>query len=503
MTDELTEPGRGDGLRLALVGVCVLALAWLVRFVVVHSFSIYDDAYIYFRYADNVLAGCGPTFNCGEPAVEGFTSPLFLGLLVIGGGLTGDVEAWSQVVGPLCLAVGIVAAMLLPAIAPLREEVDARLPIAAAASVMLALALDDYALHNAVSGLETGLAAAVVALLAHAVLRRDPLRTCVWAVVAILVRPECGVFVLALPLLPWVRTRRAVAGVLFGLAAIVAVRYATFGDLMPNTYWAKSGGTAVHAKLGWAYLGEVVRDFPFVVLAPLALLDRPRRREHAFLLLGSALWLGHFIVSGGDHFAYSRLAFPLVPMLVALAAIGLTRLRVPASLRRWHPVLVLAPGLALGIRARTTHALPEAHGFGNVERWALVGRWLDEHHPDATIATIPVGAMAYHSRLPTLDLVGITSREVARSGTTVPVELMKRSWLGHERHDTQWVLERAPDLIVSTKFRPAPWRSLREAKAGFFADWLLLQEIKSGRAPYEVYDAEIQPGLHWLMYRRR
>lgn len=489
--------------RHAVVGVSVLALVGLVRFVVLHSFSIYDDAYIYFRYADNVLAGCGPTFNCGQPAVEGFTSPLFLGLLVAGGALTGDVEAWSQVLGPLCLAAALVAAILLPTIPALREGVHGRLSVAAAASVMLCLALDDYALHNAVSGLETGLAAAVVAMLAHSVLRRDVRSTCAWAVVSVLVRPECGVFVLALPLLPWLRTRRAVLGVAVGLAAIVLVRFAVFGDLMPNTYWAKSGGTSLHTQLGWAYLGEVVRDFPLVLLAPLALLDRARRREHAFLLVGAALWLGQFLVSGGDHFVYSRLAFPLVPTLVALAAIGLTRLRVPESLRRWHVLLVLAPGLAAGIRARVSHSLPEGHGFGNVERWAHVGRWLAEHHPEATIATIPVGAMAYHSRLPTLDLVGITSREVARSGTTVPVELMKRSWLGHERHDTAWVLEQAPDLIVSTKYRAVPWRDLREAKAGFFADWLLLQEIKSGRAPYEIYDAEIQPGVHWLMYRRR
>ena len=79
---------------------------------------------------------------------------------------------------------------------------------------------------------------------------------------------------------------------------------------------------------------------------------------------------------------------------------------------------------------------------------------------------------------------------------------MRRNWLGHERHATQWVLDQAPELIVTTKFRAEPWRRLEETRAGFYADWLLLQEIKAGRAPYRIYDAEVTPGVHWLMFRR-
>jgi hypothetical protein len=45
-----------------------------------------------------------------------------------------------------------------------------------------------------------------------------------------------------------------------------------------------------------------------------------------------------------------------------------------------------------------------------------------------------------------------------------------------------------------------PWQTLTEAHAGFHADWLLLQEIKAGRAPYRVRDAEVLPGDHVLMF---
>ena len=495
----MAEHPRGS--RWWLVVVAVGALASLSWFVVDHAFSIYDDAYIYFRYADNLRNGCGPTFNCGDPPVEGFTSPLFLALLWAGGLLTDDVEAWSQVLGPLSLALAMGLSILV--VVQLAPE---RLRPVGAVSVAMILALDHHVLLNAVSGLETGLAAAAVVGLSGAVLRRDGRRTVAWVLVGVLLRPECGVFVLLLPLLPWMRTRRSVAVVLGTLVGITAIRYAVFGDVLPNTFWAKSGGTSVHARLGWAYLGECIRTFPQLLFVPLLLAgggDEPqqgRRREAAYLVLGMALWLAAFLRTGGDHFAYARLAFPLVPAATALGVLGVAHL--PRGSVRIRGVVIALVAIGLSAHAVLQHRLPPAHGFRNVERWAAVGDWLRTHHPGATIATVPVGAMAYRSELRTLDLVGITSAEVARAGGTVPPELLDRGWLGHERHATEWVLEQAPDLIVSTKFRDTPWRHLGEAKAGFYADWLLLQEIKAGQAPYVVLDAEVQPGLHWLMYRR-
>lgn len=59
-----------------------------------------DDAYIFFRYAANLLGGAGPVWNPGEPPVEGYSSPLWLGLLAGAGGLGrlvgGDLAAWGS-----------------------------------------------------------------------------------------------------------------------------------------------------------------------------------------------------------------------------------------------------------------------------------------------------------------------------------------------------------------------------------------------------------------------
>jgi hypothetical protein len=65
--------------RWTVVGLAGCALLLIARCLHYRG-SLIDDAYIVFRYADNLLAGLGPVFNAGE-RVEGFTSPLWLLLL--------------------------------------------------------------------------------------------------------------------------------------------------------------------------------------------------------------------------------------------------------------------------------------------------------------------------------------------------------------------------------------------------------------------------------------
>jgi hypothetical protein len=142
------------------------------------------------------------------------------------------------------------------------------------------------------------------------------------------------------------------------------------------------------------------------------------------------------------------------------------------------------------------------HGFPNVERWVLTGKFLKEHHPGEVVAVVPIGAIGYYSELPVIDLVGLVTPEVAKSHYSIPESRMNRKWIGHERYNPSWVLAQKPDLIVTTKWMLQPWKSLDQTRAGFYADWLLLKEIKEGRAPYKLYDAEIAPGLHWLMFKR-
>ncbi len=72
-----------------------------------------------------------------------------------------------------------------------------------------------------------------------------------------------------------------------------------------------------------------------------------------------------------------------------------------------------------------------------------VGLWLAEHYDaDTRVATNAAGALPYFSRLPTLDMLGLTDRHIAR------VAPDRTQWTGHEKGDGAYVLSREPDIIV-------------------------------------------------------
>lgn len=485
------------------VSLAIIAAAlWL--FARDHWGGVYDDAFIYLRYVKNLQAGCGLRFNCSDPPVEGFTAPLYLAILWLGGLVTRQLIDLGQIVCTASLAIALGLAAIAAAVIG-RDHPRARLPAVLAVATACVLALDHFVLLNAITGMETALGAAAVTAVALAALteRRWLLIAAVGA--GLLVRPECLVFVAALPLVPALRKPSYLVTAVAVVAALALARYAIFDALAPNTYYAKAGGTLRHAELGLAYIADAIADFPLAFAAPLALLlpAGPRRRACGFLLAGSLAWILFFLRTGGDLFEYSRLMFPLVPMLSVLALAGIAELARRVTGRdAAAPIAAVVCALAASGRAAVVHAIPPQHASPRVVEWAAIGSYLRAHFPHATVATVPIGAIGYYSQLPIVDLVGLTEPAIARAGRSVPPELLTKQWIGHERHCTECVLARAPVVIVTTMHKGQPWRSLSEARAGFYADWLLLQEIKAGRAPYRVHDAEVMPGDHVLMFER-
>jgi hypothetical protein len=486
-----------------LCATVALALLVVAGFVRDHVGCIYDDAFIYLRYARNLRDGCGVRFNCDDPPVEGFTSPLYLTLLWLGSFCSKTfvtvLEAESGLLLALTVALAIVESYLRTASTYL-----ARILVAVAVAALLAG--DHLALLNGVVGLETPLAALCVVGLLGALRRSRTGATTevvVWALVASLARPECVLFLFALPLLPSMRARRPLALALAGLATIELARIAIFHDVVPNTYWCKSGGTWDHAKLGANYIVDCVRDFPPLALAPLALLARRERRDETRWFLGvSAAWLLFFLRSGGDFFEYGRLAFPLVPACVILTVEGL----VAAGQRLRRPALSAAVpclGALLLLAQAATRRIPEAHGFDNVRAWTNVGHALRERFPSARLATVSIGAMSFYSHAHVLDLVGLTSPAIARAGLTVPEGELRRGWIGHERHSLPVVAADRPDLIVMSLWRTDPYRSIDELDPKLPAEREIVDAIRRGELPYDVVDLELEPGVHWALLARR
>ena len=140
-----------------IVAVAFVAVA-LVLFARDHWGGVYDDTFIYLRYVKNLRAGCGLRFNCDDPPVEGFTGPLYLALLWLGSLVTRQLIDLSQIVCTVALGVALALAVWTAAVVG-RHRPAARLSMVLAGSTAIVLALDHFVLLNAITGMETALAA--------------------------------------------------------------------------------------------------------------------------------------------------------------------------------------------------------------------------------------------------------------------------------------------------------------------------------------------------------
>jgi len=237
-----------------------------------------DDPYITFRYAANLLAGHGPVFNIGERA-EGFTSPmhLLLSLVLVAAAPSVDILFKAKCASLLFAFVVLALTGTLARRSGLGAWEAALAQTLAALNVNFALA--------AVNALETTLYGSL--LLASLLVFLKECRRGQGALsglvlfFALMARPEASLTVAALFVvrLYWMRRRRLSLPFLLPwlLAFLVPAglgemaRWGYYGQLLPNTYFAKAQPLREGISQGAAYLLKATSPGPPAshLLAPL------------------------------------------------------------------------------------------------------------------------------------------------------------------------------------------------------------------------------------------
>ncbi|MCB9765302.1 MAG: glycosyltransferase family 39 protein [Alphaproteobacteria bacterium] len=441
-------------LLLALIAAALLAQE------LSFGLNVQDDAFISYRYARNLSEGHGLVFNLGEP-VEGFTN--FLWTVGLAGVIAaGGDPLWASVWG------GILASlvMLWALWAIGRPVVGDRAALVAPAL----LAVNAPFALEAVQGLETAAFAALGVVALGLMLREveDPRRfpwSCVVLGVAALTRPE-GILLFGLlhgarllgdrpaDRAAWRRLGLGWAAFAGIVGALFAFRLAYYGQPLPNTFYAKTGGGSAQWLRGVAYIAGFVADHP--ALCALALLGAglaatrvQQARER--LLLAITLGYGGYIVAvGGDFKVTWRFIAPFLGPLCLLAQDGLvwtTRSLAARSRPLAAGVVGLAALAVLGSAIPSYRSmLAEARFRAQVmEDRLAVGRALARlFPPDAVLAIHSAGTIPYAAGLRTLDMWGLSDPYIARK----PVEDMGAGMAGHEKFDYPYVFGKRPDLYV-------------------------------------------------------
>ncbi len=470
-----------------------------------NPYAIYDDAYIYFRYAQNLVQGCGFRFNCADSPVEGFTSPIYLLMLAIAGLLTPDFETISQVYGLLLSVAGLT--LTLAVVFSARWNLGLPVQIVICVSAAILFGGDGYLMVNAVTGMEVHLAWLMAAAIAIAALVEHHLGLRVICVLALLVRPEFAIFLPLLLIFEEARRPRYWTGIAAGLALMTLVRWLLFGDFLPNTILVKAGGSTQHFFLGLDYIIRFIRAFPLIALAPLALVHRPTRRPVAYLLTGAALWICSFVRTGGDFYPFGRLAVPLVPLLTVFALVGIALLNeqraTPETGRKKHWITgaTLAFVVSGSLLYFGTAQNRGQKGFAaeRVERWASIGEYLRAEFPNRTVATVPIGAIAYRSGLEVIDMIGLTNQEIGRRGARISEGYRS---IGHETYNTDYLLTRRPELIVMMYSDKAPWADTSTLITGIPAELDLALRLQNGAHGYRIFTPRVGDEYLFIFVRK-
>lgn len=438
------------GAALALV---LAAEAWYY-----HPF-LSDDALISLRYAKRLMSGLGLTWTDGE-RVEGYTNFLWVILTGLLGKL-GFGYVWSaRALGILGAGVALVAAGIEP------ERWRLSLPRWLVGGGLLATSAP-LAIW-AVGGLEQGLMAGVLAFALRALqANQDPRASArkLWpaafafAVLALL-RADGAVLVAA-----------ALAGVVLGapsrraslprvlrlalptclaLGLQLAFRLAYYGDFQPNTARVKLAFTAERVVNGLLYVahGELAMGVVLAsaLAASLLALWRGAGRRLVVPWAIALGWCAYVAFVGGDIFPGYR---QLVPVLVPLCQLAGDEAEVfwsRLSARRALALGGLGAGLALNAGAGFFAA---ENRRAKAERWEWDGYSMGRTLRQAFASRRPLhavdaaGALPFWSELPSLDMLGLNDRHIARARAPG----FGTGFLGHELGDGAYVFRRKPDLI--------------------------------------------------------
>lgn len=436
---------------------------------------IVDDAFISFRYAENLAQGYGLVFNPGE-YVEGYTNFLWVVLLAMFHRFGIDTVFAARVLGGIS---GLLTIWFLIRITHLVVPTP-RFGWNSSLAAFLVALYPGFAIWST-AGLETPLFTFLLVVCIWFFVQwvqgasfNAGVRFSFTAVLLSLVRPEgplfFGIGLIAITAFKWLQSHsvgKAIRTIYFpSLVFSILVggyylwRWQYYGYWLPNTFYLKVPRTSrIAISQGYWYISGFWSTIGgwWLFWSPLVLLVTRRRAAWIWCCwLWLTAWLYYIHRVNGDWMPYYRFFIPVIPVLYLLVQEMLRDIHGACSTSKLPPTrsigLVLS-GILLGYSLlnaayvwRTQH--DELYRSGVAYRDA--GLWLRQHvEKDKVIALADAGAIPYYSRLRVIDYYGLVNARVAHSAPRwYQIDQGKGSTKQYLlRLDVNWLLDQEVDLI--------------------------------------------------------
>ncbi len=233
----------------------------------------------------------------------------------------------------------------------------------------------------------------------------------------------------------------------------MAWRVSYYGAWLPNTYYVK--GTS-----NWPWGILRTKDFLWsagflpliaVCLGPLMI----RKKWVLCMSVIISMLFTHNLRVGGDFILNGRFLVPLLPLVFLtiqeLTRMALSNLRNSAGIslvRRLilltFPLAFLALYTAGGLRewGAAREATQEVRSQLAFNKWVANCIKMNTS-PTDTIAVVAAGVIPYYAERNTIDMLGLNDEYIAHNGISD-----KRCFIGHQRTDSDYILDRKPDIIL-------------------------------------------------------
>ncbi len=459
--------------KLCFIFAVIICCAFLLEQYFMFKLNPYpcEDAYITYRFSQNLAEGNGPVFNPGE-RVEGYSNPVWMTMISLAFISGFEMSTFSRAGGFIFNLLSFMLVWLIP----IRFFGISRTS-SFVAPVLYILFLPVH--FHATSGLETSLYTFLILLLAYVLLSAKE-KPCLYYAAGIiflilsLTRPEGVIFfgffcfyaVAAFiikrepikPILP------AVILFVTGYSLFLLWRLSYFGLPLPNTYYAK-GALPFFIRTGLGYLTNkafVTQYFymPLICILITGFVKLSVNRALVIiLLLFSAGILFSIGFSGFDWMPFFRYTVPVVPLLIILCQIIISKLLESIVLRKkivWGIVCFLMLFFAVEQFLSDT-----AFNF----RWKQIGdyaihnqktfaEWYKkEIGTDPLLAIGDVGRIAFYSDARILDIFGLTSHEFAQLKKNygfpdIDFKSLELSFDAYKEKELALLLKLKPDYVM-------------------------------------------------------
>ncbi|NBX03573.1 MAG: hypothetical protein EBR02_05885, partial [Alphaproteobacteria bacterium] len=234
------------------------------------------------------------------------------------------------------------------------------------------------------------------------------------------------------------------------LAAQLAFRLAYYDEWVPNTVLAKVALSSKHLLHGYQYISKAIAVFlPLLLYIFLQLSGMkkkgvfPERQRFGWFCMSIiGLSCGAIMVAGGDVFMGFRAMLPLLPIMIL--AMMATTLPLQSLQEKLFVLLIVAYYVVSQFAADVNN-----HRIGFTEQIRReIGLFLKAEYADKDplIAVYTAGAVPYYSGLRSLDVFGLTNKELTHSRKTDPH--FGLGMPGHDLFNAAFINSKEPDILV-------------------------------------------------------